>query len=137
MHSFFNRYELYRNVRNQALVCKQKEKFLPCAVVERFFDIIDDIYVNKLGHARSAKKNITAVQQKWYGIPRMVVETYLSLCPQCTTNSKKAKKTKLCPLKFMISSSCGARAQVDLIEMRSSEDQVTGHKWILCNGDHA
>jgi hypothetical protein len=131
--NFFNRYELHGNVRNRSLVRKQKGKFLPCAVVERFFDIIDDIHVNKLGHARSEKKNITAAQQKWYGIPRMAVETYLSLCPPCTIDSKK---TKLRPLKFMISSSSGARAQVDLIDMRSSEDPVTDHKWILCCGDH-
>jgi hypothetical protein len=136
MHNFFNRYELGGNVRNCSLVCKQKGKFLPCAVVERLFEIINDIRVNKLGHARSEKKNFTAVQQKWYGIPRTAVEMYLSLCPHCTINSKKTKKTKLCPLKFMISSSCGARAQVDLIDMRSSEDPVTGHKWILCYGDH-
>jgi hypothetical protein len=36
----------------------------------------------------------------------------------------------------MISSSCGARVQVDLIDMRYSEDPVTGHKWILQYGDH-
>jgi hypothetical protein len=34
--------------RNHSLVLKQKGNFLPCAVVERFFDI-DDIHVNKLG----------------------------------------------------------------------------------------
>jgi hypothetical protein len=31
----------------------------------------------------------------------------------------------------MISCSSGARAQVDLINMRSSEDPETGHKWII------
>jgi hypothetical protein len=36
----------------------------------------------------------------------------------------------------MISCSCGARVQVNLIDMRSSKDPVTGHKWILCYGDH-
>jgi hypothetical protein len=50
-------------------------------VVERFFNIIDDIQINKLGHARSTRKNITAVQQHWYGIPRAAIETYLSMCP--------------------------------------------------------
>jgi hypothetical protein len=66
----------------------------------------------------------------------MAVETYLSQCPQCTIDSKKNKKTKLCPLKFMTSNSCGTRAQVDLIDMRSSENPVTGHKCILHYGDH-
>jgi hypothetical protein len=57
---------------------------------------------------------------------------YLSLCPQYTIDAKTTKKTKMQPLKFMISCSCGTRAQVDLIDMRSSEDPVMGHKWILC-----
>jgi hypothetical protein len=81
MPNLFTRYELHGNVKNQLLVHKQKGKFLPCAVVESFFDIIDDIHINKLGHTRSAKKNITAVQQKWYGIPKTAIEMYLSLCP--------------------------------------------------------
>jgi hypothetical protein len=68
VHNLFNQYELHENVRSCSLVCKQKGKFLPCTVAKRFFDIIDDIHVNKLGHARSIKKNITALQQKWYGI---------------------------------------------------------------------
>jgi hypothetical protein len=80
---------VHGNTGKCSLVCKKKGKFLPFAVVERIFDIIDDIHVNKLGHNRSAKKNNTAVQQKWYGRPRTAVETYLSLCPQCTINSKK------------------------------------------------
>jgi hypothetical protein len=36
----------------------------------------------------------------------------------------------------MASSSCGTRAQVDPIDMGSSKDPVTGHKWILHYGDH-
>jgi hypothetical protein len=68
MRIFFTRYELCGTVRNRSLARKQKGKFLPCTVAKRFFDIIDDIHVNKLGHARSIKKNITALQQKWYGI---------------------------------------------------------------------
>jgi hypothetical protein len=55
----------------------QKGKFLPCVVIEWFFDIIDENHVNKLGHARSEKKNITDVQQKWYGMTRTTVERYL------------------------------------------------------------
>jgi hypothetical protein len=44
-------------MRNQPLVFRQKGKLLPCAAVEIFFEIINDIHV-KNGHARSAKKRI-------------------------------------------------------------------------------
>jgi hypothetical protein len=104
------------------LLAHKKGKSLPCIVVDRLFDINDDILVKNLVHARSTKKNITAVQQKWTWIPRIAIEMYLSLCPQCTIDSNK---TKLCPLKFMVSSSYGARVQVDLIDMKSSEDPVS------------
>jgi hypothetical protein len=40
------------------------------------------------------------------------------------------------PLKFILSKQVGARAQVDLIDMRSQVDPVTGHKWILRYADH-
>ena len=53
VRNFINCYELRGNVRNHCLVNKQRGKFLSCAIVENFFDIINDINVNKLGHARS------------------------------------------------------------------------------------
>jgi hypothetical protein len=64
MRIFFTRYELCGNVRNRSLARKQKGKFLPYAVVDSFFDIIDNIHVNKLGHTRSAKKKLLQLNTK-------------------------------------------------------------------------
>jgi hypothetical protein len=49
--NFFSRHRLPGNVTNQSLVHKQKGKFLPCAVVESFFDIFDDIHVVSINYS--------------------------------------------------------------------------------------
>lgn len=129
-----NRYELRGNVKDNCLVRKFKGKLLPCATLESFFDIIDKIH-KKLGHAKE-RKTIKMVQKQWYGISNFAVKAYMSLCPQCNQVARNTKKMKMRPLKFILSKQVGARAQVDLIDMRSQPDPVTNHKWILRYADH-
>ena len=129
-----NRYELRGNVKNNCLVRRFKGKLLPCATLESFFDIIDSIH-KKLGHAKE-RKTIKMVQKQWYGISNFAVKAYMSLCPQCNQVTRNTKKIKMRPLKFILSKQVGARAQVDLIDMRSQPDPVTDHKWILRYADH-
>jgi hypothetical protein len=95
-----NRYELRENVKYNCLVRKIKGKLLPCAMLESFFDIIDNVH-KKLGHAKE-RKTIKMVQKQWYGISNLAVKAYMSLCPQCNQVARNTKKIKMRPLKFIL-----------------------------------
>ncbi len=57
-----------------------------------FFYLFYKLHVHSLGHTKSDKKNIDRLQNKWHGILRADVETYVLLCPQGALDVKQTKK---------------------------------------------
>jgi len=126
---------LVGNVESNCLRRHWNGELQPVPTYENVFEIIHTNHI-ALGHAKDKRKNKIAINQKWYGVPMSAVELYLSLCPNCITGKKIAKKAKRNPLKMILSSRVGHRCQVDLIDMSSSENPITGDKYILRYTDH-
>ena len=60
--------------------------------IEEMFDIILDVHED-VGHLKLAKTK-NALDEKFYGIPRDVVEHFIALCPVCSTDQPKTSPHK-------------------------------------------
>ena len=85
---------------------------------------------------RDKDKNRQIIEKHYYGIPISAIETYISICEECLGCKKKVTKKNQNPLKMILMSHIGQRCQVDLVDMTSQEDPITGNKWILRYVDH-
>jgi hypothetical protein len=133
----YNRkYKLVGNVESNRLRRNWKGEEQPVPTYENIFDIIHKCHVHTLGHAKDKRKNKIEINKMWYGVPMSAVELYLSMCPNCSTARKISKKAKRNPLKMILSTRVGHRVQVDLIDMSSSQNPVTGDNYILRYADH-
>jgi hypothetical protein len=103
---------------------------------EQLFDIIHHVHTAELGHPKDKRKNKATINENFYCVPIGAIELYLSLCPNCATGRKISRKAKRNPLKMILTNSVGYRCQVDLIDMTSQEDPVSGDKWIMRYVDH-
>ena len=130
------RYKIVGNVSRNQLRRNWKGQHLPVPTYDDVFDIIHKCHVHTLGHAKDKRKNKIEINKRWYGVPMSAVEVYLSMCPNCTTGRKISKKCKRQPLKMIFSNRVGQRVQVDLIDMSTSENPVTGDNYILRYADH-
>jgi hypothetical protein len=62
-------------------------------------------------------------QMSWYyGVPFNAVKTFIHTCPMCVPNRVAQKRTKMQPLKMILSKKVGSRFQMDLIEMPPYQD---------------
>jgi len=128
----YNRkYKIVGNVESNCLRRSWRGDDQPVPTYENVFDIIHKCHVHTLGHAKDKRKNKIEINKRWYGVPMSAVELYLTMCPNCTTGRKIAKKSKKNPLRMILSCRVGHRVQVDLIDMSSSENPVTGDNYIL------
>ena len=69
-------------------------------------------------------------------MPLSAIDLYLQLCPNCNTSRKQTITSKRNPLKMILTSKFGFWTQVDLIDMTSQQDPLTGDKWIMRYADH-
>jgi hypothetical protein len=132
----YNRkYRLQGPVKSTSLQRQQGGQWLKVPTYEKVFEIIHQCHLG-LGHAKDRRKNKLTINKEYYGIPTAAIMLYLSLCPNCTTSRRKLKVSKRNPLKMILSKRVGHRCQADLIDMQSSENPVTGDKYILRYADH-
>ncbi|KAL7553303.1 hypothetical protein ACHAWF_017051 [Thalassiosira exigua] len=120
--------------KNSALRLKANRN-VKIAITEELFDIIARYHVNDQGHARTARTQYIAIKKEFYGIAEKEIQTFIDCCPTCMASRKKIS-AKQQPLKMMRSETIGRRVQMDLIDMTSQPDPVTGDKWILRVVDH-
>jgi len=67
-------------------------------------------------------KNIINDDLGYYGVPFNAVKTFIHTCPMCVPNKVAPKRTKMQPLKMILSKKVGSRFQMDLIEMPPYQD---------------
>ena len=67
-------------------------------------------------------KNIINDDLGYYGVPFNAVKTFIHTCPMCVPNKVAPKRTKMEPLKMILSKKVGSRFQMDLIEMPPYQD---------------
>ncbi len=53
----------------------------------------------------------------YYGVPFNAIKTFIHTCPSCIPNKVAPKRTKMQPLKMILSKKVGSRFQMDLIKM--------------------
>ena len=83
----------------------------------------------RLGDTQCIWKNKIKINEEWYGVPEPAVWMFLTLCPECAPAQQITKKSKMNPLKMILSATIGSRAQMDLIDMTSQEHN--GYSWVL------
>jgi len=133
---YHRKYRLHGQIKSTILQRMQSGKWLRVPTYEQVFDIIHNCHVTTLGHAKCKRKNKITINSEYYGVPMSAVMLYLSLCPNCTTGRKMLKAAKRNPMKMILSKRVSHRCQVDLIDMSSSENPVTGDNYILRYADH-
>ena len=126
-------YSLLENTSHSAaLRWNKNNENLKVATKEQTFTIIMGVHI-ELAHARDARNIHTKIAKTWYGITREDVVLTLHLCPICMASQTKIT-AKQRPLKMILSATVGSRAQMDLIDMTSQQDD--GYCWILRLIDH-
>lgn len=118
---------------NSSLVDKKSNRKI--VLKNDLFDIINRCHSFQLKHGKDPRPVHGAIKQDYYGITEEDIKTFISLCPICTASRNKIS-AKMQPLKMILSSTVGKRAQMDLIDMTSSPDHINGYKWILRLIDH-
>lgn len=126
-------YSLLENTSHSAaLRWSKNNENLKVATKEQTFTIIMEEHI-ALAHAKDARKIYPRIAATWYGITREDVASALHLCPICMASQAKIT-AKQRPLKMILSETVGSRAQMDLIDMTSQQDD--GYCWILRLIDH-
>ena len=131
-------YTVRPNVARDMALCrklKDGSPGAPVALTENVHSIIMQYHLVDNGHAKSARAQAKAICQEYYGVTQREVQQFIDLCPTCLASVNKIK-AKQQPLKMILSPTIGKRLQIDLIDMRSCPDPVTGDKWILVVSDH-
>ena len=127
-------YILLKNTsRSSALRWNKNNKNLKVATKEQIFTIIMEVHI-ALAHAKDTRKIYTEIANTWYGITQEDVSSALQVCPVCMAASHRKITAKQMPLKMILSDTVGSRAQMDLIDMTSQQDD--GYCWILRLIDH-
>jgi hypothetical protein len=62
-------------------------------------------------------KNIINDALGYYGVPFNAIKTFIHTCPMCILNKVAPKRTKMQPLKMIVSKKVGSRFRMDLIKM--------------------
>ena len=81
--------------------------------MEEFFSIIYNVHAVKKLHQGIVKTN-DAIQARYYGITRDIIDKFKKLCPICDLNLKQIGQPRLKPI---TSTEINERLQVDLIDM--------------------
>jgi hypothetical protein len=89
-----------------SICLKNRMTLYRCA--ESYFCFFADVLKNK---------NIINDDLGCYGVPFNAVKTFIHTCPMCVPNKVAPKRTKMQPLKMILSKKVGSRFQMDLIEM--------------------
>ncbi len=118
--------------RSAALRLNNNNKNLKVGTKEQSFTIIMEVHI-ALSHAKDSRKIYTEIKRRWYGITQEDVTSALPLCPVCMASQTKIT-AKQRPLQMILSETIGSRAQMDLIDMTSQQDD--GYCWILRLIDH-
>jgi len=118
--------------RYSALRWNKNNENLKVATKEQTFTIIMEVHI-ALAHAKDTRKIYAQIANTWYGITREDVTSALPLCPVCMASQTKITAKQM-PLKMILSETVGSRAQMDLIDMTSQQDD--GYCWILRLIDH-
>jgi hypothetical protein len=126
-----------QHVARDMALCRKMKKGppLPVVVTENLHSIILQYHLVDNGHAKSARNQHTAICKEYYGVALKEVQLFIDLCPTCLASKNKIS-AKMQPLKMMLSPTIGKRLQMDLIDMTSCPDPVTGDTWILMLADH-
>jgi hypothetical protein len=130
---FRRKYQLLTNVKNCCLYRKMRGTMKKVPIYEDVWDIMY-YHHDKLSHTKDLRKNKTNIDLIWYKIPEACVDLFLKLCPYCFSSRNPTKKSKMNPLKFILSPRVGHRAQIDLISMESMS--LLGFQYILRYVDH-
>jgi len=127
---------LFRKVQEK----KKKDSTEPRGVTlkkviwyEKIFDVIHEAHLS-LSHATYSRTHKILIDKKWWVVPETAIKVYISLCPECLSTTQPPVAESLHPLKMMISSTIGKRAQMDLIDYRRCP--CLGYRWILRYVDH-
>jgi hypothetical protein len=112
------------NLFREVLEKKKKDSTEPHSVTlkkviwyEFFFYIIHEAHLS-LSHATYSRTHKILIDKKWWVVPETAIKVYISLCPECLSTSKPPVAEALHPLKMIISSTTGKRAQMNLIDYR-------------------
>ena len=126
-------YILFENTsRSAALRWNKNNENLKVATKEEAFTIIMEVHI-ALAHAKDTRKIYEQIKKTRYGITQEDVKLALHLCPVCMASQTKITAKQM-PLKMILSETIGSRAQMDLIDMTSQQDN--GYCWILRLIDH-
>eukprot|EP00873_Tetraselmis_striata_P044410 jgi/Tetstr1/464674/TSEL_009427.t2 len=96
------------------------------------FDHIRQAYPDG-GHCKG-KTLHRRLSQKYFNIPRRVVDLFVETCAACQTNRPHPRKAKAGSRPILSKGKFGARGRVDLVDYQSSE--YAGYKFLLTYFDH-
>ena len=127
-------YSLIDNRVVRSIKVKAKETFRvetkKVVYLEEFFEILYDAHCIKRFH-QGISKTYEYVSSQYYGIPKIVVVTFLKYCYICDLNMKQKSQPRLDPIH---SNAPFERVQIDLIDMRNQPDGEWN--WIAHMEDH-
>lgn len=84
----------------------------------QIYDVIKKIHTNECKHS-GYRKTQEMVNRQYYGISRLMVQKYISLCPTCQTSQPQLTRPNLRPI---VENNFLDRFQIDLIDMRHRPD---------------
>ena len=132
----YRKYTYVQASYDSALRSKNKgDGTLKIAQKDNIFDIIIRSHAKTTRHVVDSRPVYNLIKKEYYGITEDDVKLCISLCPICVA-SRTIITAKQVPQKMIISPTIGDRAVMDLIDMSSSPDPITGDKWILRLIDH-
>jgi hypothetical protein len=99
----------------------QEDRGRYCYRLQRFHK--DAFYATYLPEWEKAKKSSHLNDDLgYYGVLFNAVKTFIHTCSMCVPNKVTPKRTKMQPLKMILSKKVGSRFQMDLIEMPPYQD---------------
>ena len=132
----YRRFTHVEDASHNSSLRRNNKDFTKVAIKDDVFDIILCYHSQQLGHVVDSRPVYRSLSKEYFGITEEDVKLFISICPVCVV-SRGRVKTKQQPLCMIISPTIGKRDHMDLIDMTSSPDPVTGHKWILRLIDHS
>ena len=125
-----NKLHIPKKDKKNEMTSINKGIYLPVVCVEDFFETIYNAHSKEKGH-HGQDKTTSAINDRYYGIPRDVIRQFVKLCPICNLKSGNHSQPPLRPIR---SYDVFERIQIDLVDMRNSPDD--DYKYIAHVIDH-
>ena len=118
----------------ETLCREKKDKNLPVAIKEEFFEILYALHSIQRGHS-GINKIEAQCKMRYFGIPRSVIVAFHKFCPICNLKQIQVSQPRIKPIR---SDDFLERFQIDLVDMRHNPCIKNGrtYRWIAHVIDH-